>query len=699
MATITLTKPELIKYRLFFICLGLFALAVSNQAARALPYSFTTIDSPGAASTFLFKMNNLGQFVGAHLDPNLVSHSLLTDGRTFTVFDPPGSWRTTWPGMSAAQGINDSGQIVGYVEDTNNAHAYLKTGSTFSFFDHPKAGSGHPFRGTGFTGINDAGMIVGGYQDNNDEQGGFTLDANGMMTLFDHPNLPSGHQASASDINNLGQMVGSFFDVDSHGNPIQRGFFIDGSSLSFIDVPGSSSVFANGLNDLGDIVGAFYEDATGVFHGFVLSGGVLTVLDVPGGTGTLPGTFIHDIDNRGRLVGYYGEDLTRTPFTHPRHGFLATPVPEPPLPALLVIGLAVMSFARWRVSKCLFFKSKSMNTNFSNSTLAESLVLVAVIIGWPGTAGALLFEVQVGTKDEIGQLHVESVSSTILPVGKSSSQRWHELLGWGDAESEAVAAAGNVQLIPVLSARSFAHWVQSEHNGEIGKETSAFAHARFVYGGFIIDGPPGPVDVSVNFFIEGGIGAGHLGANMGVTSGVGFRGMINSDFGQSPNFILGDLSMCERGANTQYPCQTGGPHVFASGALFGVQVPGRFWAVAPSPTWRVTVGVPFEIGMDLTTSAFAFLGSSSQGSGGSQGNFATAVSDFFNTAGLWDGGPLFNLPQGYTAHSEDGLVVDNRLRLPGAPVPEPPMLALFLLGVAALTALTMGFRRLGSPFQ
>jgi hypothetical protein len=326
---------------------------------------------------------------------------------------------------------------------------------------------------------------------------------------------------------------------------------------------------------------------------------------------------------------------------------------------------------------------------------AAGVALAAVIAGWPGTAGAFLFEVQVVTKDELGQPHQESVSSSSLPVGKSSSQSWHELSGWGDAESEAGAAAGNVvsqRLIPVLSARSFAHWLQLENNGEIGKETSAFASARFVYGGFIIDGPPGVVDVSVNFVIEGGIGARHVGDNMGVTSGVGFRGMIISDFGQSPNFILGDLSMCERGGKTQYPCLEGGPHVFASGALFGVSVPGRFEVVAASPPWPVTVGEPFEIGMDLTTSAFAFLGSSGQGSGGAEHNFATAFSDFFNTAGLWDGGPLFNLPQGYTAHSLDGLVVDNRLVLPGsggggpAPVPAPPTLELFLLGAAAALA-------------
>lgn len=336
------TEPDISSTLLYFCTLGVC------QTAEALPYSFTTIDSPGASSTALFKMNNTGQFVGTHRDAGGVLHSLVTDGQAFTVFDPPGSWGSAIPGISAAQGINDLGQIVGYVELASNDHAiaYAGNGSAFGFYDQPNAGSGNPFRGTFFNGINNAGVIVGGYADNADVQHGF-IQTGSVVTEFDHLWPGPGGEAGAADINNLGQMVGSFFDLDANGNPIQRGFFMDPSRslLSFIDVPGSSSVFANGLNDLGDIVGAFYDDAMGVFHGFVLSGGTLTVLDVPGQTGALPGTFIHDIDNRGRLVGYYGDDLTRF-FKPGIHGFLATPVPEPPALALAGIGLLAMGFLR-----------------------------------------------------------------------------------------------------------------------------------------------------------------------------------------------------------------------------------------------------------------------------------------------------------------------------------------------------------------
>src|SRR5262249_15364292 len=59
---------------------------------------------------------------------------------------------------TAANGINDAGQIVGYYENAGGNHGFLSSGGTYTSLDDPLATQGtHAF------GINDAGQIVGSY--------------------------------------------------------------------------------------------------------------------------------------------------------------------------------------------------------------------------------------------------------------------------------------------------------------------------------------------------------------------------------------------------------------------------------------------------------------------------------------------------------------------------------------------------------
>jgi len=74
-------------------------------------------------------------------------------------------------------------------------------------------------------------------------------------------------------------------------------------SYSDIQVPGSSYTSAIGINNMGDIVG-YYQSSQGQVHGFVLSNGTYTTLDFPGAIG---GTFAHDINDGGAIVGNYDD--------------------------------------------------------------------------------------------------------------------------------------------------------------------------------------------------------------------------------------------------------------------------------------------------------------------------------------------------------------------------------------------------------
>src|SRR5262249_32568789 len=200
-----------------------FAEAFQGPAASS--YRFSTIDSPGATSTYLLGINNAGQIVGQQRDANGVFHSLFTDTHSFSAFDPPGFTNTSFPGISFAGRINDSGEIVGGVlnNENNGSQAYVKSGHEFSFYQHPDA---DPSLGTFFAGINNQGVRVGAFTDSADTTHG-VIQLGAITTLLEETvNAPANAGTFIFDINNLGQMVGSYFDAT---RDIQHGFFAAGN--------------------------------------------------------------------------------------------------------------------------------------------------------------------------------------------------------------------------------------------------------------------------------------------------------------------------------------------------------------------------------------------------------------------------------------------------------------------------------------
>ena len=118
------------------------------------------------------------------------------------------------------------------------------------------------------TDINDLGQIVGAFDDATGRHS--FLRANGFTT-FDPPGTTVG--SLANGINDLGEIVGGVTDATGfHGYLRSNGF-------TTIDVPGATSTEASGINGLGEIVGVF-DDAAGP-HGFLRSNG-FTTIDVPG---------------------------------------------------------------------------------------------------------------------------------------------------------------------------------------------------------------------------------------------------------------------------------------------------------------------------------------------------------------------------------------------------------------------------------
>ena len=166
------------------------------------------------------------------------------------------------------------------------------------------------------TGINNRGEIVGEYIIASSKESILLRDRRGRITSFD---VPGAKGTEASDINDRGQIVGTFSEdtpiVNNSARP--RGFLLDRGKLTTIDFPGAALTVAAGVNNRGQVVGG-YLDAQGRPHGYRWDNGRFTTIEVPGASGTMAG----DVNDRGEMIGVVGTNPDDPRGTMGSRGFL-----------------------------------------------------------------------------------------------------------------------------------------------------------------------------------------------------------------------------------------------------------------------------------------------------------------------------------------------------------------------------------------
>jgi probable HAF family extracellular repeat protein len=195
------------------------------------------------------------------------------------------SYQVTDLGHGGADGINDSGQVIGDKGIWDSTHGWQSVG----FYP---------------TGINNSGQVVGFSGDDVGNVEAFLWDA--VHGTQDLGRLPGFDDSQATGINNSGQAVG-------RSGP--HAFLWDAAN-GMQDVgtlPGGRAGWAYGINDSGQVVGESYT-ASGPLHAFLWDA-VQGMQDL----GTLPGhiaSLADGINNNGQVVGgswFSGDD---------RHAFL-----------------------------------------------------------------------------------------------------------------------------------------------------------------------------------------------------------------------------------------------------------------------------------------------------------------------------------------------------------------------------------------
>jgi uncharacterized membrane protein len=177
-------------------------------------------------------------------------------------------------------GINDAGDIVGAYSDpsTGTYRGFLLRNGSFTIIDGPDAVL------TWVAGINNAGQMVGIilFEDPIAQQfvrKGFIRSPAGGFTLLDgHPGTLT--RTLPNQINDQGQVVGTFFHEPHFVGPRPIGFLYHNGGYAGVAVPGANETWAYGINNTGDIVGLSVVDSPpGQGGGFLLSGGLFTTLN------------------------------------------------------------------------------------------------------------------------------------------------------------------------------------------------------------------------------------------------------------------------------------------------------------------------------------------------------------------------------------------------------------------------------------
>jgi YVTN family beta-propeller protein/probable HAF family extracellular repeat protein len=288
--------------------LSILLFAVMGLALSAVPASaqqFATINVPGAFSTNLSAINNLGQIVGDYEDDSGNVHGFLLSGGTFTTIDYPGA---TW---TIPEAINNNGDIVGSYETESGDYGFLFRNGVFSSISDPAFPEG-----TIVSGIADTGLMVGYGTDANSHEHGFTL-ANGVFTTIDYPNASL---TGITGVNFSGTEFVGFYELPSFPVNSYQGFTYIGGAFNSVSFPQSYITAAYGVNDFGVVAGDYLLGEESPSQAFLLQGTTFTTPDFPSANYTTA----NGLNDLTQVVGNYSSESAAGGYLETNGPFLYT---------------------------------------------------------------------------------------------------------------------------------------------------------------------------------------------------------------------------------------------------------------------------------------------------------------------------------------------------------------------------------------
>jgi len=216
--------------------------------------------------------------------PAAAMHAAQTASCTFNTFSAPAGYS-----LSAVNGVTDDGTVVGQLTDNSTLAlvAFTYSASTgFTEYSAPKS------LGTWMYGANTSGVNAGYYQDSTfpEAMHGYLLQGGEYGVV----NYPSAANTWLFDVNQLGDVVGSFSD----GESVTKGFSLVNGRYTTIAYPKAQTTYAQAINNNGAVVGAY--SSSSFSNGFLWQNGTFTTINYPNSP---YGTALAGVNNSGVIVG------------------------------------------------------------------------------------------------------------------------------------------------------------------------------------------------------------------------------------------------------------------------------------------------------------------------------------------------------------------------------------------------------------
>src|SRR3984893_3278003 len=260
------TKAPSRRSELCTAALTVFLLA-SNMHAQAQGYKIIDLGTlKGTVKSVGYGLNNLGQAVGVSSNPTAAIATLFSNGTTMNL-------NTLGADVSVATAVNGVGQAVGYNFFDSNPNpvprAFLYSNGSMTDI---QSDSLFP-SGTRAHGINSSGAIVGEGWLTSSSFHAFLYSGGRMV------DLGGGYQASASAINDAGQIVGN-------GTTVGAFLYSNGKMVS-LGVPfGANGSDANAISSTGQIAGVIYRSGQPSHAAHYSNGSWADLGAFPGASGT-----------------------------------------------------------------------------------------------------------------------------------------------------------------------------------------------------------------------------------------------------------------------------------------------------------------------------------------------------------------------------------------------------------------------------